>query len=76
MHQAITSSKFAVMWYKRDGVIGIRAKFGAKNQVMSFGSGTGKSEKELRAWADKCLTKLDKGDKVNDVLDWVKAQIS
>ena len=75
MYQAITSVNYGIMWYKRDGVIGIREKFGAKKQVISFGSGTGKSETELREWADKCLTKLDKGDKVDDVLTWVKAQI-
>ena len=56
--------------------IGIREKFDQKRQVITFGSGTGKSEKELRAWADKCLTKLDKGEKVADVLNWVRATTS
>ena len=62
--QAVTSENYGVMWYKNGHNIGIREKFDQKRQVITFGSGTGKSEKELRAWADKCLTKLDKGEKV------------
>ena len=64
------------MWYKNGHNIGIREKFDQKRQVITFGFGTGKSEKELRAWADKCLTKLDAGYEVADVLSWVKAATS
>ena len=74
MYQATSSKNFGVMWYKRYGTIGIREKFGAKRQVISFGSGTGKSEKDLRALADRCLVKLDKGETVDNVKLCVKAR--
>ena len=74
--QVVTSDNYGVMWYKNGHNIGIREKFDQKRQVITFGSGTGKSAKELRAWADKCLTKLDAGYKVEDVLTWVRAAIA
>ena len=74
--QVNTSENYGVMWYKNGHNIGIREKFDQKRQVITFGSGTGKSEKELRAWADKCLTKLDAGYDVADVLSWVRAATS
>jgi len=43
---------------------------------MSFGAGSGKTEKELRKWADRVLKKLDDNEEVADVLSWVRAEIS
>ena len=46
------------------------------SQVMSFGAGSGKTEKELRKWADRVLEKLDAEEEVADVLSWVRAELN
>ena len=53
---------YSVMWYKRDRTCAIRAKFGAKGQLLSFGGkGCTKTEKEMRDFAAILVAALHAG---------------
>lgn len=58
---------YGIMWYAKSKCIGIRAKFGAKNQVLSFG-GTHctKTEAEMRAIAKTIVADLHDGMAIID----------
>ena len=65
------------MHYKNNQCIGIRRKWGKKQQIFSFGGKVaGLSEDVLRSHADACLRKLDAGDKEKAVCVWVKSVVS
>ena len=73
--QAYRSEKYCVLLYKDAGPwIGIRIKGG--KQVFSFGRGSGKSEKELRALADRVLKRLDDGESEDAAKAWARGQVS
>ena len=72
--QAYTSTKFQVLWYKRDHSIGFKRKTGDKKQIMSFSSKTSSGE-VMRKLADRCLPKLDAGEAVADVKQWALNQL-
>jgi len=55
------------MWYKRDGTCAIRAKFGTKGQLLSFGGKKcTKTEKEMRDFAAILVADLHAGVSVAD----------
>ena len=55
------STWYGIMYYKSHNAIGIRAKFGKKNQVLSFGSGSNKDKDALKAIGKKVVDLLDGG---------------
>jgi hypothetical protein len=56
------AARYAILYYKNDNTIGIRAKFGAKNQLFSFGGKrSGKSQEQLREIAKEVLDLLETG---------------
>ena len=58
---------YSVMWYKRDRTCAIRAKFGAKGQLLSFGGKRcTKTEKEMRDFAAILMADLHAGVSVAD----------
>ena len=59
---AVAKNDYGIMYYKKDRSIGIRAKFGACNTVLSFGgSKCTKTEKELRDIAKQIVSLLHNG---------------
>ena len=64
-----------MLWYKNSKLIGIREKFGAKKQIITFGKGSGLSEMELRGWADNVLKRLDMGQPPDAVREWIHGSI-
>ncbi len=74
--QAVTSADYGVLYYKSTNKIGIRRKFGGKEQIWSFGgSACGKDEAGLRHIADDCLLKLDAGESEDSVLEFAVDQL-
>ena len=65
-----------MMYYKKDGAIGVRRKDGNKSQIWSFGRGSGMSEKDLRFLGDECLNRLDLGKGEAYVYTWVTKAVS
>ena len=64
------------MYYARDNNIGIRRKFAAGNQVLSFGGKKCRLSKEvLWDFGCMCLKKLDAGETEKQVKTWVDAAI-
>jgi len=58
---------YAIMWYKRDKTIAIRAKFGAKQQVLSFGGkACTKDHEEMRGFAKVVVADLHAGMSIAD----------
>lgn len=56
------SENYGIMYYKNGHQIGIRAKKGMKNQVLSFGSTScGKTKEEMKAIGLKVVAMLDNG---------------
>ena len=64
---AAAKNDYSVMWYKRDLTCAIRAKFGTKGQLLSFGGKRSpKTEKELRDFAAILVADLHAGVSVAD----------
>ena len=59
---ALAKNDYGIMWYKSSTSIGIRAKFGAKGQVLSFG-GTRctKSKHTMKTFAKEIVADLQAG---------------
>jgi hypothetical protein len=70
-----TSKDWQYMYYKNNNSIGIRRKFGSKNQVFSF-VGKGLEHAQLIKLAKLCLVKLLSGEAEEAVAIWVKADIA
>lgn len=71
-HDAIVRNDYSIMLYNKGGknTIGIRAKFGQKKQVLSFGSTKcTKSEAEMRAIAKVVVDDLNKGESLQTCKD-------
>ena len=71
-HDAIVRNDYSIMLYNKGGknTIGIRAKFGEKKQVLSFGSTKcTKSEAEMRAIAKVVVDDLNKGESLQTCKD-------
>jgi len=71
-HDAIVRNDYSIMLYNKGGknTIGIRAKFGQKKQVLSFGSTKcTKSEAEMRAIAKVVVDDLNKGESMQTCKD-------
>ena len=64
------------MFYKKDGAIGIREKFGDKRQIFSFGRTSKSTEAALRPIADTVLNKLDTGVSAANAKKWADSQVS
>ena len=63
------------MWYKNSSSVGIRQKFGKKQQAFSFGGRKSSLTKEaLLELGDECVRKLNGGMSEADVKSWVKEQ--
>lgn len=76
-YQAKESTRYSVMYYKNNNSIGIREKFGDKRQILSFGGAKiALKEDGLRGWADQVLGKLDEGQSIKTVKNWVKSMIA
>ena len=75
--QVYHSEKYASMYYKKGNVIGIRRKFGGKEQCMSFGGKrVGHSEAVLRGFADDAMKMLDAGATEKATKEWVDRAVS
>ena len=72
--EAYQSEKYKVMLYKDPFEIGIRKSKGI--QVFSFGRKSGLGEKDLRAWADKVLKKLDEGMSEGETMLWIRGEMA
>ena len=66
------SEKYGVLYYKNTNIIGLRRKWGGKEQVISYGGRGSKAEEFLRNIADDALKKLDAGETESEVRDWCK----
>ena len=78
------SDDYAVLWYKKHNMIGIRQKKGNKNQKkgnknrdihrFAFGSKhSGLTEEEMKKLGDEALEKLDCGMSPEEVKEWAMA---
>ena len=75
--QEYQSARYGVMWYINGQNIGIRRKFGGKEQCITFGGKRcGKSEEICRSFADEALKKLDAGVSEDDVKMWCDEAVS
>ena len=69
--QEYESTKYGVLWYKNTDMVGIRRKFGKKEQCFSFGGKkAGLTEEKGRAFGDDALRKLDGGMTEAQVKEW------
>jgi hypothetical protein len=60
--QEHVSVNYQVLWYKNASNVGIRRKFGNKEQIFSFGGKrSGLTEEKGRSFGDAALKKLDAG---------------
>ena len=67
---------YQVLWYKNASNVGIRRKFGGKEQIFLFGGKrSGLTEEKGRSFGDDALQKLDAGMTENEVEDWAKAVV-
>lgn len=62
------------MYYKNNNSIGIRRKFGQKEQCFSFGGKKcSMTETQLRGFGDDAMRKIDQGMSEADVKIWARA---
>jgi len=77
-HEEYESKNYRPEYYKgkdkMEGAIGIRKRQKGGPSVIHFASKK-HLEKDLRALADKCMKKLDKGGDVDDVKAWCSEQL-
>ena len=72
--QEHVSKKYQVLWYKLSNMVGIRRKFGDKQQIFSFGGRrSGLTEEKGRSFGDDALKKLDAGMTEKEVEAWAKS---
>ena len=79
--QDYISSNYNILYYKNQHVIGIREKQKGPNgkqgsQILSFGRGTGLSEKELRHWGVMVTWLLDEGASKTEAKDWIDQKMT
>ena len=66
---AAAKNDYSVMWYKRDMTCAIRARFGMKGQLLSFGGKRSpKTEQEMRDFAAILVADLHAGVSVADCI--------
>ena len=74
IYKAVKSSDYGVEYYKKSNRIAVRQKKAPRANIVDLGSKT-KSEKDLRAIMDLCLTKLNGGESVKDVAAFAEAEV-
>ena len=63
------------LWYKDTNSVGIKQKFGEKEQIFSFGKLTStNSKKDLISLGDECVRKLNGGMSEGEVKSWAQEQ--
>jgi len=75
--QKVVNPNYSIMYYKNNNLIGVRRKFGGKEQAFSFGGKRCElSEEQLREYADQALEKLGAGLSEADVSEMMKSAIA
>jgi hypothetical protein len=71
------SDDYAVYWYKKQNMVGIRQKKGNKDQIFAFGSKhSGLTEEEMKKLGDEALQKLDCGMSREEVKEWAMQAVA
>ena len=71
------SDDYAVYWYKKKNMVGIRQKKGDKDQIFAFGSKhSGLTEEEMKKLGDEALQNLDCGMSPEEVKEWAMQAVA
>jgi len=72
---AAATGEYSMMYYKRDHCIGVRERFGAKRQVLSFGGASTKlPHAELVEVGEEVCRRLQEGVPIATAKAWAKSK--